>query len=185
MLLLDEPTNHLDAESVAWLERFLESYPGHGDRGDARSLLPRQRRRLDPRARPRPRHSVAGQLLLVAGAERTAARHRGEAAGRPAARRCSASSSGCARIPRRGRPRARRACSASRSCVAANSRSATRPTKSTSARPAAGRAGDRRQVAEEGLRRPAAVRQLQLQPAGGGIVGVIGPNGAGKTRCSA
>src|SRR5690349_5755622 len=28
MLLLDEPTNHLDAESVAWLEHFLESYPG-------------------------------------------------------------------------------------------------------------------------------------------------------------
>ena len=28
MLLLDEPTNHLDAESVAWLERFLEEYTG-------------------------------------------------------------------------------------------------------------------------------------------------------------
>lgn len=28
MLLLDEPTNHLDAESVAWLERFLEEFPG-------------------------------------------------------------------------------------------------------------------------------------------------------------
>jgi len=28
MLLLDEPTNHLDAESVAWLERFLERFPG-------------------------------------------------------------------------------------------------------------------------------------------------------------
>jgi len=28
LLLLDEPTNHLDAESVAWLERFLEEYPG-------------------------------------------------------------------------------------------------------------------------------------------------------------
>ncbi|HLT89724.1 MAG TPA: energy-dependent translational throttle protein EttA [Woeseiaceae bacterium] len=28
MLLLDEPTNHLDAESVAWLERYLEEYPG-------------------------------------------------------------------------------------------------------------------------------------------------------------
>ena len=27
-LLLDEPTNHLDAESVAWLERHLEEYPG-------------------------------------------------------------------------------------------------------------------------------------------------------------
>ena len=28
MLLLDEPTNHLDAESVGWLERFLQDYPG-------------------------------------------------------------------------------------------------------------------------------------------------------------
>ena len=28
MLLLDEPTNHLDAESIAWLEKFLEEYPG-------------------------------------------------------------------------------------------------------------------------------------------------------------
>ncbi len=28
MLLLDEPTNHLDAESVGWLERYLEEYPG-------------------------------------------------------------------------------------------------------------------------------------------------------------
>jgi ATP-binding cassette ChvD family protein len=28
MLLLDEPTNHLDAESVAWLEKFLENFPG-------------------------------------------------------------------------------------------------------------------------------------------------------------
>jgi len=28
LLLLDEPTNHLDAESVAWLERFLQEYSG-------------------------------------------------------------------------------------------------------------------------------------------------------------
>jgi len=28
LLLLDEPTNHLDAESVAWLERHLQDYPG-------------------------------------------------------------------------------------------------------------------------------------------------------------
>ena len=28
LLLLDEPTNHLDAESVAWLERFLDEYSG-------------------------------------------------------------------------------------------------------------------------------------------------------------
>ena len=28
LLMLDEPTNHLDAESVAWLERYLEEYTG-------------------------------------------------------------------------------------------------------------------------------------------------------------
>jgi len=28
LLLLDEPTNHLDAESVAWLEHYLQEYPG-------------------------------------------------------------------------------------------------------------------------------------------------------------
>ncbi len=28
MLLLDEPTNHLDAESVAWLEHYLQAFPG-------------------------------------------------------------------------------------------------------------------------------------------------------------
>jgi len=28
ILLLDEPTNHLDAETVAWLESFLQDYPG-------------------------------------------------------------------------------------------------------------------------------------------------------------
>ena len=28
MILLDEPTNHLDAESVAWLEKFLNDFPG-------------------------------------------------------------------------------------------------------------------------------------------------------------
>ena len=41
LLLLDEPTNHLDAESVAWLERFLERLSGHRGRNHARPLLPR------------------------------------------------------------------------------------------------------------------------------------------------
>ena len=76
MLLLDEPTNHLDAESVDWLEQFLPKFPGHRDRGDARPLLPRQRGRVDPRARPRLRHSVEGQLQLVARAEGAAPRDR-------------------------------------------------------------------------------------------------------------
>ena len=38
-----------------------------------RPLLPRQRHRLDPRARSRPRHSLRGQLLVLAGAEAEAA----------------------------------------------------------------------------------------------------------------
>ncbi|MEZ6053954.1 MAG: energy-dependent translational throttle protein EttA [Planctomycetaceae bacterium] len=28
MILLDEPTNHLDAESISWLEKFLDEFPG-------------------------------------------------------------------------------------------------------------------------------------------------------------
>ena len=49
-----------------------------------RPLLPRQRHRLDPRARSRPRHSLRGQLLGLAGAEAEAA-----GAGRPRGRRAS------------------------------------------------------------------------------------------------
>ena len=48
-----------------------------------RPLLPRQRRQVDPRGRPRPRHPLRGQLLVVAGAEEGPARARGEAGQRP------------------------------------------------------------------------------------------------------
>ena len=84
LLLLDEPTNHLDAESVAWLERLPRGVQGHRHRGHARPVLPRQRRRLDPRARPRQGDPVPGQLLVVARAEGGAARRRGEAERRAA-----------------------------------------------------------------------------------------------------
>jgi ATPase subunit of ABC transporter with duplicated ATPase domains len=72
MLLLDEPTNHLDAESVAWLERYLEQYPGTviavtHDRyfldNVAGWILELDRGHGIP---------VGGQLFLVAGAERPA-----------------------------------------------------------------------------------------------------------------
>ena len=52
----------------------------HPDR-HPRPLLPRQRHRLDPRARSRPRHSLRGQLHLLAGAEAEA-----HGAGRPRGR---------------------------------------------------------------------------------------------------
>ncbi len=55
--------------------------PGHGDLRHPRPVLPRQRRRLDPRTRPRPRHPLGGQLLLLAGAEGTPPGAGGEAAG--------------------------------------------------------------------------------------------------------
>ena len=60
LLLLDEPTNHLDAESVAWLERTLAGVPGNRRARHPRPLLPRQRRQVDPRARPRQRHPWEG-----------------------------------------------------------------------------------------------------------------------------
>ena len=53
--------------------------PGHGRRRHPRSLLPRQRRRLDPRARSRRRHSLRGQLHRLARAEEEAPRARAEA----------------------------------------------------------------------------------------------------------
>jgi sulfate-transporting ATPase len=69
MLLLDEPTNHLDAESVDWLEQFLQRYPGYRGRHHPRPLLSGQRCRVDSGARPRLRHPVQGQLQLLAGTE--------------------------------------------------------------------------------------------------------------------
>ena len=53
LLLLDEPTNHLDAESVVLARALPRGLQGHRDGRHPRSLLPRQRGRLDPRARPR------------------------------------------------------------------------------------------------------------------------------------
>ena len=71
----DEPSRR----RVGRLARALpQGVPGHGRRGHARPLLPRQRRRLDPRARSRRRHSLGGQLLVLAGAEAEASRGRGE-----------------------------------------------------------------------------------------------------------
>ena len=83
LLLLDEPTNHLDAESVAWLERHPRGIPGHGHGRHARSLLPRQRRRLDSRARSGQGAPVRRELLLLARAEAGAARASRRSRSRP------------------------------------------------------------------------------------------------------
>ena len=107
LLLLDEPTNHLDAESVAWLERHLTEYAGTivavtHDRYFLDNVA-----ELDSGARPRPGHSVGGQLLVVARAEAQAARARREAGVGPAAHAGPRAGVGSHRRPRPGRPRAR------------------------------------------------------------------------------
>ena len=56
-----------------------QGLPGHGGGHHPRPLLPRQRRRLDSRARSRRGHPVGGQLLLVARSEEAAPRPGGEA----------------------------------------------------------------------------------------------------------
>ena len=84
LLLLDEPTNHLDAESVQWLEQHLEKYPGTVVAVTHDRYFLDNVARLDPRARPRPRLPLRGQLLDLPGDEGGPAQDRG-AEGRQAA----------------------------------------------------------------------------------------------------
>ena len=132
MLLLDEPTNHLDAEIGRLARAVPAALPGHRRRDHPRPLLPRQRGRMDPRTRPRPGHSVEGQLQLVAGAE-----GRAPGAARPSRGGAhqddeEGTGVGARRTPRAGRPRARHAWSASTNCRRTNIRSATRRRRSLS-----------------------------------------------------
>ena len=71
----DEPSRRRDRRLA---RRASAQLPGRDPDRHPRPLLPRQRHRLDPRARPRPRHSLRGQLLVLARAEAEAPR-----AGRP------------------------------------------------------------------------------------------------------
>jgi hypothetical protein len=96
MLLLDEPTNHLDAETIAWLQQHLIDYKGTDPDRHPRPLFPRRHHRLDPRARPRPRHPLRGQLLRLAGAEGQALEQEARE-DKAARRRWSASWNGSAR----------------------------------------------------------------------------------------
>ena len=60
LLLLDEPTNHLDAETVELARRSSARLSGRDPYRNPRPLFPRQRDKLDSRARSRPRYSYEG-----------------------------------------------------------------------------------------------------------------------------
>jgi sulfate-transporting ATPase len=100
MLLLDEPTNHLDAESVAWLERFLQEYPGTVlMKATTAPGWKRKKNAWSWKRSRRPRVNV------------------------PSSRNWS----GCAPTPRAASPRAKRVLHALKSSIPRTSRSATKP----------------------------------------------------------
>jgi energy-dependent translational throttle protein EttA len=181
MLLLDEPTNHLDAESIAWLERYLEEYPstviavthdryfldnvarwileldrGHGIpwQGNYSSWLEQKERRLalEEREHEALRRTLAHELEWV-----------------------------------RQNPKARRAKSKAR--LQRYEELVSREFQERNETneiyiPPGERLGDL-VIAVEGLRKGYGERllidRLSFNLPRGGIVGIIGPNGAGKT----
>ena len=143
-------------------ERRLARAPPAGVRGDRRRdhprpVLPRQRRRLDSRARPRQGGALRGQLLRLAGPEAGPPRERGEAGVRAPTHSAARARVGSHVAPRAARRSRRRGCRPTRS-----SRTRARPTGCGTRRdhdplrPAAGRQGGRRGRGAQGLRRPAA-----------------------------
>ena len=183
LLLLDEPTNHLDAESVQWLEQHLAKYAGAvlavtHDRYFLDNVAA-----VDPRARPRPRLPLRGQLLDLPGEEGRAAR------GRRAARTPSwpsgsrTSSSGCAPTPRAGRPR-RKARLERYEEMAAEAERTRKLDFEEIQIPPGPRLGSvviETNDLTKGFGDRVLIDDLSFTLPRNGIVGVIGPNGVGKT----
>ncbi len=181
LLLLDEPTNHLDAESVAWLERHLEEYPG------TVVAVTHDRYFLD---------NVAGWILeldrgkghpfegnysawLANKQERLRQEERAESARQ---RTLAAELEWVNASPRARQAKSRARIQAYEALLA--QKPSERQTSSEILIPESRRLGDV-VVDAEGVRKAYGDRLLvddltfSLPP--GGIVGVIGPNGAGKT----
>ncbi len=183
LLLLDEPTNHLDAESVAWLERFLQEYRG------TVVAVTHDRYFLD---------NVAGWILELdrgrgypfegnysGWLERKAARLATEESQASARRRTLERELEWVRMSPRARQAKGKARLRSYDQLLAESQSAERAgDKLEIAIPAGSRLGDLVVEADHvtksyGERVLMEDLHFSLPPAG--IVGVIGPNGAGKT----
>src|SRR6202048_3383881 len=181
LLLLDEPTNHLDAESVAWLQRFLEDYPG------TVVTVTHDRYFLD---------EVAGWILeldrgrgipyegnysgwLDQKQQRLEQEGRQEAARR---RTLERELRWWRRSPRARQPKSKARLSAYESLVAESREKA--PETAQIVLPPGPRLGDlviEAQHAAKGFGDRLLSQALDFRLPPGGIVGVIGPNGAGKT----
>ena len=95
---------------------IFDEFPGHDRRDHARPLLPRQRRRVDPRVGPRGRHPLEGELFVLARAEAGATAGWRRRASPPDRRPSSESSIGSACPHAPGTRRARPASTPTRSC---------------------------------------------------------------------
>jgi ATP-binding cassette ChvD family protein len=183
LLLLDEPTNHLDAESVAWLERTLQEYPG------TVVAVTHDRYFLD---------NVAGWILeLDRGAgipwegnysswlEQKQARLAGEQKSDQARQRALERELEWIRLSPRARQSKGKARINAFNDLVAEAEAADRRSDSLEiAIPPGPRLGDRVVDAQElvkGYADRLLIDGLSFLLPPGGIVGVIGPNGAGKT----
>jgi ATP-binding cassette ChvD family protein len=183
LLLLDEPTNHLDAESVAWLERTLQDYPG------TVVAVTHDRYFLD---------NVAGWILELdrgygipwegnysSWLEQKQARLAGEEKADAARRRTLERELEWIRMSPRARQAKGKARITAYDALVAEAEAADRqPEKLEITIPPGPRLGDL-VVETTGLRKGFGERLLieglSFSLPRGGIVGVIGPNGAGKT----
>ncbi len=183
LLLLDEPTNHLDAESVAWLERTLQDYPG------TVVAVTHDRYFLD---------NVAGWILeLDRGAgipwegnysswleqkqDRLAREQRTDTSRQDALQR---ELEWIRMSPRARQSKGKARINAYNDLVAEAEAAERRADKLEIAIPAGPRLGDRVIDAEDlskGYGDRLLIDDLSFLLPPGGIVGVIGPNGAGKT----
>jgi ATP-binding cassette ChvD family protein len=181
LLLLDEPTNHLDAESVGWLQRFLEDYPG------TVVTVTHDRYFLD---------KVAGWILELDRGRGIP--FEGNYSGWLEQKQQRLEQEGRQEIARRRTlerelewvrqsPRARQAKSKARlsayEALVAQSREKA-PETAQIVLPPGPRLGDLVITAEGGAKGfgdRLLIEELDFRLPPGGIVGVIGPNGAGKT----
>ena len=182
LLLLDEPTNHLDAESVAWLEQFLERFSG------TVLAVTHDRYFLD---------NVAGWILELdrgrgipfqgnysSWLEQKQARLAVEEKQTSARRRTLQRELEWVRMA----PRARHAKSKARlarlrAAAGRRGQGASSTASRSTSRPASGSATRwwRRRDLGKGFGDRLLIEDLSFSLPPGGIVGVIGPNGAGKT----